>query len=137
MSGATEYEIGYGRPPKETRFEKGRSGNPAGRPKGSRGVSAVIAAALAEKVTVTENGKRRTITKLEAAIKQVANKAAGGEQRATKLIIELLHQSESRDEARAGAGTISAEARKASDLVFLEAIRDQALRVVAKGPADE
>jgi hypothetical protein len=137
MSGAAEYEIGYGRPPRETRFEKGRSGNPSGRPKGSRGVSTVIAAALSEKVVVNENGKRRTITKLEAAVKQMANKAAGGDQRAAKLIIELLHQSESRDEARAGGGTLTAEARKASDKGVLEAIRDQALRVVTKAPADE
>jgi Family of unknown function (DUF5681) len=35
MSGksAETYEVGYGKPPKATRFQKGKSGNPSGRPK--------------------------------------------------------------------------------------------------------
>ncbi len=33
---ADDYEVGYGKPPKHTRFEKGRSGNPKGRPKGKK-----------------------------------------------------------------------------------------------------
>ena len=27
------YEVGYGKPPKATRFKKGQSGNPKGRPR--------------------------------------------------------------------------------------------------------
>jgi hypothetical protein len=137
MSAAGNYDVGYGRPPVETQFKKGRSGNPTGRPKGSRGVSAVIAAALSEKVTVTENGKRHTITKLEAACKQVVNKAAGGDARSTKLMIELLYLSQSRDEARAGSGTLSAEERHASDMAVLDLIRDRTLSGVGKAAANE
>jgi len=133
MTAKPDYDVGRGRPPVATRFEKGRSGNPAGRPKGSRNISNVIGAALAEKVTVTENGQKRTITKLEAAAKQMANKAAGGDSRAAKLIIELLHQAESRDEARAGPG-VTADERRASDMALLDALRQ---RVVAEEPAVE
>ena len=39
-------DVGYGKPPKNTRFTKGVSGNPHGRPKGSRNVAAVFAKTL-------------------------------------------------------------------------------------------
>ena len=67
--GRGDERIGYRRPPLRTRFRPGQSGNPRGRPGGARNLSTVIAAALGEKVAVTENGRRRRITKLEAAIK--------------------------------------------------------------------
>ena len=134
MTGNASYKVGYRRPPLESRFQRGVSGNPTGRPKGSRGVSAVIAAALAERVSVTENGRRRSITKLEAAVKQLANKAAGGDQRAAKLIIDLLHQAENRDEARAAGVPLSSQAQQATDLAILAAIRD---RVVEADPEVE
>jgi hypothetical protein len=118
------YKVGYGRPPIETRFKKGVSGNPAGRKPGRRNVSSVIAAALAETVVVNENGRRRTITKLEAAFKQMANKAAGGDARATKLMIELLHQSEGRDAAREAPSNMTPQERQAADRAALAALRD-------------
>jgi len=108
-----DYEVGKGRPPRRHQFKPGRSGNPAGRPKGSRGVSAIIAKALAEKVVVTENGQRREISKLEASAKQLANKAAGGDQSAAKLVMSLLIQAE--DRTRGETPTVDLEARKARD----------------------
>lgn len=86
--------IGYGRPPLATRFRPGQSGNPRGRPKGALNFSTVIASALSERVAVTENGCRRRITKLEAAIKQLVNRAAAGEARATALLIQLAQANE-------------------------------------------
>lgn len=134
MSGAKENPVGYRRPPLHSRFAKGVSGNPAGRPKGSRNVSTVIAAALAERVTINENGRRRSITKLEAAAKQLANKAATGDQKAAKLILELLHQSEARDEARAIGLPLTPEAQRQSDAVILAALRS---RLVVTSPRDD
>ena len=52
-----EYAANYRKPPLHTRFKKGQSGNPRGRP--AQNLPALLAAALNEKVTVTENGKRR------------------------------------------------------------------------------
>ncbi len=86
--------IGYGRPPHATRFRKGVSGNPKGRPKGTRNLTTVIHAALSERVTVTENGRRRRISKLEAAVKQLVNRAAVGEARATQLLLSVIQSSE-------------------------------------------
>ena len=88
--------VGYRRPPIGTRFRPGQSGNPRGRPKGARNLSTVIAAALGERVAVTENGRRRRITKLEAAIKQLVNRAASGEARATQLLLALVAANEAR-----------------------------------------
>jgi hypothetical protein len=88
------YNIGYRRPPIGTRFCPGQSGNPRGRPKGARNLSSVVAAALGERVAVTENGRRRRITKLQAAVKQLVNRAASGEARATQLLLALVQANE-------------------------------------------
>ena len=88
--------VGYGRPPAKNQFRPGQSGNPRGRPKGARNHSSVIAATLNERVAVTENGRRRHITKLQAAVKQLVNRAASGEARATQLLFALVAANESK-----------------------------------------
>jgi Family of unknown function (DUF5681) len=93
---AANERVGYRRPPVGTRFRPGQSGNPRGRPKGARNLSTVVAAALSERVAVNENGRRRRITKLEAAVKQLVNRAASGEARATQLLLALVQVNEAR-----------------------------------------
>jgi hypothetical protein len=88
--------VGYGNPPKHTRFKKGQSGNPHGRPKGTLNMATVLERTLREKVVINENGKRRTITKLEAAFKQLSNKAASGELKALQLLTALVRTAEER-----------------------------------------
>ncbi len=85
----SDFEVGYRKPPRHTRFQKGRSGNPKGRRKGSKNVATLLEQTLRERVVVTENGKRKTITKLEAMLKQLANKAAAGDHRAIRLLMPL------------------------------------------------
>jgi hypothetical protein len=104
-----DYAVGYGRPPVATRFRPGRSGNPRGRPKRARNLAAVVAAALGEQVAVNENGRRRLITKLEAAVKQLVNRAAAGETRVTQLLLALVQAHEARPPRRTG-GEFSSEA---------------------------
>jgi Family of unknown function (DUF5681) len=91
---AAPSRVGYGQPPKSTRFQKGMSGNPRGRPRGSLNVTTLFMRTLREKVFINENGRRRSITKLEAALKQLANKAAGGELRALRQLVELAQDAE-------------------------------------------
>ena len=93
---ASNERVGYRRPPVGTRFRSGQSGNPRGRPKGARNLSTIVAAALSERVAVNENGRRRRITKLEAAVKQLVNRAASGEARATQLLLALVQANETR-----------------------------------------
>jgi hypothetical protein len=85
----SEYQVGRCKPPQHTRFRKGRSGNPKGRPKTSRKLTSLALQIMNEKVTVTENGRRRQITKLQAALKQLINKAASGDFRATREVLKM------------------------------------------------
>ncbi len=92
----SEYPVGYGRPPARTRFKKGQSGNPKGRPKGSLNLATVLERTLRERVVVNENGRRRELTKLEAAIKQLVNKAALGDPTALRQLLALVASAEER-----------------------------------------
>ena len=85
-----DYEVGFGKPPVSSQFTKGHSGNPQGRPKGKKNLATILNAALNETVVVNENGERKKITKLEATFKQVVNKAAGGDNTSTKLLIQMF-----------------------------------------------
>jgi hypothetical protein len=89
--------VGYCNPPEHTRFKKGQSGNPKGRPKGSLNMATVLERTLREKVVISENGKRKTVTKLESALKQLSDKAASGELRAVHLLTALVRSAEERE----------------------------------------
>jgi hypothetical protein len=80
-------KVGYRKPPKQTQFAKGKSGNPKGRPKGSRNFATVLQDELKRRVPITEDGKRKKITKREATAKQLANKAASGDLKAIPIVL--------------------------------------------------
>jgi hypothetical protein len=90
------YEVGYGKPPRGAGFEKGQSGNPCGRPPGSRNLTTLLNDTLNETVTITENGRRRKITKREAVIKQLVNKSASADPRSLKILLDLMLNLEAR-----------------------------------------
>jgi hypothetical protein len=82
--------VGYGKPPAKSRFQPGQSGNPKGRPKGSLNVTTILMKILRERVVITENGTRKTITKFEASLKQMVNKAASGDLRALTQLLPMI-----------------------------------------------
>lgn len=90
-----DYDVGFRKPPKQTRFVKGQSGNPSGRPKGKRNWATVLHSILEQKVTVIENGRSKEVTKWEAATTQLANKAAGGDTNAIRLLLQIMPTMES------------------------------------------
>ena len=87
--------VGYKRPPLAMRFKPGHSGNPKGRPKGSRNFATVLQAELNARITVTENGKRKKITKREGIAKQLVNKAVAGDSKMVPTLLGELRFQES------------------------------------------
>ena len=94
-----DYEIGYGKPPAGRRFQKGQSGNTRGPRR--KDLAALLVAALNEPVYTTIDGHRRKITKREAIIKQMVDKSAEADLRATKMLFDMLKEVEEK------AGTAS------------------------------
>jgi hypothetical protein len=86
------YEVGYRKPPKHTQFKRGESGNPAGRPKGTRNLSTDLADELAERIAINEGGRKLSVSKQRAMVKQMMAKALRGEVRAASLIIGLVER---------------------------------------------
>jgi len=85
------HPIGYRNPPKHSQFRKGQSGNPRGRPKGARNFATVLEHALMDKVIANENGQRKAISKLEALVMQMINKAISGDARARQQTLGVMH----------------------------------------------
>lgn len=87
-------DVGYGKPPKQSQFQKGKSGNPNGRPRGPAnkldGLSGHFVREAQEKIPIQENGRRSRITKAAAIVKQLINKAASGDMRAMTLVLPYL-----------------------------------------------
>lgn len=84
-----EYDVGYGKPPTHTRFQAGQSGNPKGRPKGSLNLATALNRALRETVVIVENGQRKSITKLDASIKGLVNRAVKGDSKSMQQMLTL------------------------------------------------
>lgn len=85
-----KYVVGKGKPPKKHQFKPGQSGNPKGRPKGSKNVHHLLSKVLGEKITITDGGKKMVVVKLEGALRVLVNKSFEGSPASLKLILEIL-----------------------------------------------
>jgi Family of unknown function (DUF5681) len=119
----TASPVGYGRPPRHSQFAKGKSGNPKGRPKGSKNFGLVLEEELDTKISINENGKRKSITKREAVAKPIVNKAASGD---TKAIPIVLNEARARE--KAGIGLETDPSQRVEDQQVMSGILDRIRR---------
>lgn len=84
-----ESNPGYKRPPKTTRFKAGASGNPRGRPTGSRNLKTDLSKLLKKRITVREDGEVRHLSRQEAMLLGLFSKAVRGDVKATNSILAM------------------------------------------------
>lgn len=85
-----DYEVGYGKPPKHSRFKKGLSGNPKGRPPRQPDLLTELARVLGQKVTITVNDSRERVTIQQAILLRLRDQALHGEVWANKLLQKIF-----------------------------------------------
>jgi len=86
------YTVGFGRPPLGSRFKRGASGNPKGRPKHSKNLKTLIRQALTAPIAVQEGAYSRRVSKLEGVVLRQLQGALKGNDRAALAIIKMAIQ---------------------------------------------
>ena len=86
-------DVGYGKPPKATRFRKGRSGNPKGRQRGDENLLSVFKRMVTKRIKIKEGDRWRTITMADAIILQNYKAALQRDQIAMSNILRLAEES--------------------------------------------
>lgn len=105
-------DVGYRRPPKGTQFKPGQSGNPKGRPRGTRSLGAMLQDVVSRRVPLTVKGKLRMTPMLEVILHRLSTDAARGDPRAVKTLFSLVHQYGQAPETKLGPDDIAAEDRE-------------------------
>ncbi len=132
MSKRKDYKVGYGKPPRHSRFRPGQSGNPSGRPRRSRNIDTIMREALYQTVQITRDGKTVRVPAFMALLLRVMKGGLEGDPRSTASVLKiamLLHDIQSRqaaqgDDGDAGASAPLEEVDKEVLRHFAELVRD-------------
>ena len=133
------YDVGYGKPPRGSRFKPGQSGNPRGRPKGTRNLKTDLEEELKETITVSESGRSKRLSKQRALVKAMVAKALKGDARSMALLLGLIDKLISPDEPNAGDASLSPEDAKIIEAFLnskLERLEKETVQPTASRGAD-
>ena len=105
-----DYPIGYGKPPMGSRYKKGQSGNPSGRPKGSVSLHHRFLKEAERVVKIKSGGKLEKIPKIDVIIRRVLEAAMLGKPEAQRLALAYLLNAQAAQNAGADDGPALTEA---------------------------
>lgn len=122
-----EEAVGYRKPPRHSRFKPGQSGNPKGRPRGSKNVGSILRRLLDIEFPVSQRGVETTKSTREILIQRLIEKAARGDRKATEFILNLDMKLDAIEELREASDRSRALDPEDRDLVlaYLELLREQ------------
>ena len=119
MSNKSRKDVGYGRPPRHSRFKPGQSGNPRGRPKGTLNFATDVEQTLAALITLNEGGKSKRVSTQRAALLRLREMALKGKN------VRALEKLLSFAAASSGSETADARSPSAEDQAILAAFRQE------------
>src|SRR3989304_5680992 len=134
QGGSGGYEVGFGKPPQHTRFRPGQSGNPRGRPKGTKNLKTDLLEELGEKILVHEGGQARKLSKQRAVVKTLVNRTLKGDARAPNSLLPMMMRLLDTGE---GSEPERSEDLHPDELEILEAYKERLTRPHAKEPPAE
>jgi hypothetical protein len=80
-------DVGYGKPPRTHQFRPGKSGNPKGRPRGAKSEATILQGLLQRRIGLSERGKTRRITLLEAILRRIAEDSLKGNTKSAAFLL--------------------------------------------------
>ena len=114
--------VGYRKPPKNTQFKKGKSGNPNGRPKGAKNFSTDLIEVLEQLIVIREGGRVKKVTGQRALLLRMLDKGLKGDPRAAMAVLGLAERRATERPDEGAARPLSAE-----EIELLEAVKSQLL----------
>jgi hypothetical protein len=112
---SADSKVGYSRPPFATRFRPGYSGNPRGRPKGSKSLDQVLRLALDRRVLDPRRGGRHTVRMIELIVEGLVLGAAKRDPRMVRLLLLLIDRYSPSDTPKLDAEEVRATDREILD----------------------
>jgi hypothetical protein len=123
-----DYEVGYGRPPVATRFQRGNRCNPRGRPRQMKTASQLIDEVMNSKIRIVVEGKTKTMTKQQVIIHNLVNAAARGDAKAIHTLFALKTRYQDSSETAINPSDLDASDRKIIEEYWAKASTDGSVR---------